>query len=221
MDFLVCERFVSINGEGRRAGELSVFVRFKGCGLRCTYCDTAWANDPDVPAERMTADDICAYVKSTGVENVTLTGGEPLMRPGMDELLSKLNAAGFSVEVETNGAVDIRPYLRPGVRPDCFTLDYKLPGSGMEGAMLIENYEAVTSSDCVKFVAGSMADLKRAAEIIERFDLTNRCTVFISPVFGSIEPKDIVDFMAENKLNGVKLQIQLHKVIWSPETRGV
>lgn len=219
-DMKVAEKFISINGEGTRAGELSVFVRFQGCNLRCSYCDTSWAYEADCPYEDMTADQIVKYVLSTGIYNVTLTGGEPLLAQGIAELIEKLLAQPqLRVEIETNGAVDLRPFCTP-VRP-VFTMDYKLPSSGWERAMKVENFAILEPQDTVKFVCGSQEDLQRAWEIIREYRLTDRCHVYLSPVFGSIEPVHMVTFMETHKMNDVRLQIQMHKVIWDPEKRGV
>ncbi len=220
MSFRVVEKFVSINGEGLRAGECAVFIRFKGCNLACSYCDTAWANAEGAPYEEMTEGQIVEYVRSTGITNVTLTGGEPLLQTGIALLCEGLIKAGCHVEIETNGAVLIGELSSCKYRPS-FTLDYKLPGSGMEKAMLPENYSCLMPGDAVKFVAGSAADLERAFEIIEQYRLTEKCRVYISPVFGRIEPAEIVDLMTRRKINGVRLQLQLHKLIWDPDRRGV
>ena len=220
MRYPVVEKFVSINGEGQKAGELAVFIRFRGCNLDCSYCDTRWANTAEAEAELMSAEEIAGYVGSTGVRNVTLTGGEPLLQPEPYLLTDILISSGKSVEIETNGSISVEELAARQFRPS-FTLDYKLPDSGMEAAMLTDNYRFLTENDTVKFVSGSMNDLKRAAGIIKEFDLTNRCRVYISPVVGRIEPADIVDFMAAERLNGVRLQLQLHKFIWDPDKRGV
>ena len=174
----VVEKFTSINGEGTRAGELAVFIRFKGCNLRCSYCDTMWANTSECPYKEETPEEILNYVLGTGIHNVTLTGGEPL-------------------------------------------LHYKLPSSGCEEYMITENMELLEKNDTVKFVSGSQEDLLKALELIRTYDLINRCHVYLSPVFGSIEPVQIVEFMLKHRLNGVRLQIQMHKVIWDPDKRGV
>ena len=106
----VVEKFISINGEGRRAGELAVFIRFKGCNLNCSYCDTKWANEPACDYEELSPDKICEYVSETGIKNVTLTGGEPLLQKDIRSLVEKLlNKSDIRVEIETNGAVDIAP----------------------------------------------------------------------------------------------------------------
>lgn len=221
MSYKVAEIFSSINGEGRLAGELAVFVRFCGCNLSCSYCDTAWANEKDAAFTPMTEQEIYAAIKETGIRNVTLTGGEPLMQPDIDALLTLLAAdETLHVEIETNGSVPIAPYAEMKNRPS-MTLDYKLPGSGMERAMHPDNYRQVQSIDTVKFVCGSEGDLTRALEIITEYHLTEKCAVYFSPVFGAITPDKIVDFLKEHHLNGVKLQLQLHKLIWDPQKRGV
>lgn len=217
--FDVCERFVSINGEGRRAGQLSVFMRFKGCNLSCSYCDTMWANSDEASFEVMTTAEILDYIKGTSVKNVTLTGGEPLLRDDISDLLKCLKENGLRVEIETNGSVDIRKFCDSDVRPDCFTMDYKLQSSGMEDYMLLDNFSCLNKNDCVKFVVGSHDDLLRALEVINEYNF--KCSVYLSPVFGLIEPCEIVDFMIQNGLNDVNLQIQMHKVIWDPSERGV
>lgn len=219
--YQVVEKFVSINGEGRRAGELAAFIRMKGCNLRCTYCDTLWANEADCESTEMTVDEIVSYIEESKVKNVTLTGGEPLLREGMAELITAiLSDPQRRVEIETNGSVDLSPYCELERRPS-FTMDYKMPDSGMEHAMCLSNMEKLSSEDTVKFVVSSRSDMERALEIIEKYDLRERTAVYFSPVFGRIEPVEMVDFLMEKKLNDVKIQIQLHKVIWDPQKRGV
>lgn len=220
--YKVAEIFTSINGEGTRAGELAVFVRLCGCNLRCSYCDTMWANSANASYTEMTACEIRKAVLETGVKNLTLTGGEPLNAEYAKELLEELlQDDSISAEIETNGSISIKEFDSISNRP-IFTLDYKLPSSGMEDKMLIaENMPYIKEKDCMKFVAGSEEDLIKAAEIIEKYDLTKRCHVYLSPVFGKIDPAFMVEFMKERKLNGVRLQLQLHKFIWDPNKRGV
>ena len=216
----VAEKFISINGEGPRAGELAVFLRFCGCNLNCGYCDTRWANTDDVKYELASVEDLVEYVKSTGVKNVTLTGGEPLLQADIACLIELLGASGAEVEIETNGSVPLKDILSISPRP-AVTADYKLPSSGMAKYMLTENFSYLTLRDAVKFVVGDMRDLARAEEIIKVYGLTDRCRVYFSPVFGKINPEEIAEFMKERKLNGVRLQLQLHKIIWKPDKRGV
>ncbi|NCB93377.1 MAG: putative 7-carboxy-7-deazaguanine synthase QueE [Clostridia bacterium] len=216
----VAERFVSINGEGTKAGQLAVFIRFRGCNLNCRYCDTKWANQTDTQYTSMSAEEIISYIEETGVTNVTLTGGEPLMQEHMRELLEKIGKKKWYVEIETNGSVPLEKYAEMSNRPS-FTMDYKMACSGMEEYMCMENFSVLDARDTVKFVVGSMADLERAREVIAEYRLVGRCHVYISPVFGEIEPADIVEYMKAHCMNGVNLQIQMHKVIWDPQERGV
>ncbi|MGB9342472.1 putative 7-carboxy-7-deazaguanine synthase QueE [Trichococcus sp.] len=217
----VVEKFVSINGEGRRCGQLATFIRFAGCNLNCGYCDTAWANDRKVAFDPMTAEEVYVYIKDTNVTNVTLTGGEPLLQQDMGELLELLSQdPELYVEIETNGSVLLSKFS--GLEnPPSFTMDYKLPSSGMERMMALENFDHLTEKDTVKFVSGSMADLEKARELINKYKLTEKTSIFISPVFGDIELESIVDFMKDNQMNGVNMQVQLHKIIWDPNERGV
>jgi len=218
--FPVVEKFVSINGEGAHAGELAAFIRFRGCNLSCSYCDTSWANCENAPADMETAEELAAWVAETGINNVTLTGGEPLLNRDCRELTALLMKQGCRVEIETNGSISLEESAASEFRP-VFTMDYKLPSSGMEQFMCIDNFRLLGCHDTVKFVSGSIEDLERAAEIINQFSLDERCHVYISPVFGEIEPSDIVDFMEERRMNKVRLQLQLHKFIWEPTRRGV
>lgn len=220
MSFAVVEKFVSINGESIRAGEPAVFIRFRGCNLCCSYCDTKWANNAGAAADMMTAEEIADYADSTGITNVTLTGGEPLLQKGIGQVISILIRHGHTVEIETNGSVDISGFAALPERP-FFTLDYKLPGSGMEDAMLTENYKYLQKGDAVKFVVSDRCDLEKALEIIQGYGLTEICSVYLSPVFGRIMSEEIVSFMLEHGMNGVRLQLQLHKYIWDPDKRGV
>ena len=220
MSFKVVEIFESINGEGMRAGELAVFVRMKGCNLSCNYCDTMWANKPDCEFEEMTADQIVDRVKKSGIKNVTLTGGEPLLQKDADILLEAFSSEkAMRVEIETNGSIDLKPFLK--FENVSFTMDYKLPESDMEKYMNTDNFKTLRKKDTLKFVASSVNDLKKAKEIIEKYELIGKVNIIFSPVFGKIELTDIVDFLKDNKLNDVRMQLQMHKFIWDPEERGV
>lgn len=219
--YKVAEIFNSINGEGMRAGELAVFIRLQGCNLRCGYCDTMWANEAGALYTEMTTEEILQKVKAAGIRNITLTGGEPLNRPDIGELIESITSDPWlRLEIETNGSISLSPFTGYS-NPPVFTLDYKLPGSGMESAMDTENFNRLKPEDTVKFVASDRKDLIRAKEIIGEYGLAERCHVILSPVFGSIHPEDMVEFMKEQKLNDIRMQIQMHKVIWDPEQRGV
>lgn len=219
--FKVVEKFISVNGEGPLSGQLVVFIRFAGCNLNCSYCDTTWANAYDVCYDFMTSDDIYKYIKSTKIKNVTLTGGEPLLQEGIIELLELLSKDSLiHVEIETNGSVLLDEFSNIE-NPPSFTMDYKLPSSNMEDKMNLNNFKYLSNKDTVKFVSGSMVDLQKCKFIIDKYELPDRTNVYISPVFGQINLEEIVEFMVYNKMNGVNLQMQLHKIIWDPNKRGV
>ncbi len=219
--YKIAEMFSSINGEGTHAGQLAFFVRFTGCNLNCSYCDTKWANVPNAEYTEMTEDEIRSEVQKSGISNVTVTGGEPLIQPNIVPLLETLCGDGRYVEIETNGSADVSEVVRIGENRPALTMDYKLPSSGMENFMRTENFAILDARDTVKFVSGSLADLERALEIIRKYGLIGKCAVYISPVFGKLKPAEIVDFMLSNKLNGVNVQLQMHKFIWDPNMRGV
>lgn len=142
-----------------------------------------------------------------------------MLQPGIETLVAALaENAEVRVEIETNGSIDLAPFW---YLPCSFTVDYKLPGSGMEPAMCLSNFAQIRAEDTVKFVAGSRKDLTCAKKVIDSYGLIGRTAVYISPVFGQIEPAEIVEFMIEEQMNGVRLQIQMHKVIWDPDKKGV
>lgn len=222
--FKVVEHFVSINGEGRRAGQLALFIRFAGCNLACLYCDTKWANEKDVMCEEFTIEELIGLIEKSGVRNVTLTGGEPLIQEGIKELLDELRKRReLQVEIETNGSIDISGFMS-NLKEDnvSFTVDYKTGCSGMEPKMFLDNFKNVRAEDTVKFVVGGIEDLDMARRITDAYKLVERkCAVYISSCFGAIEPKEIVEYMVNRKWNEVNIQLQLHKYIWDPERRGV
>lgn len=220
-NFKVVEIFESINGEGRRVGQLAIFIRLQKCNLNCSYCDTRWANGDDAPYTLMSEDEIYDRILKSGIKNITLTGGEPLLHKDVEILLEKIgNNPNLSLEIETNGSIELEKFSKLK-NPPLFTMDYKLPSSKMENKMCLDNFKYLTSKDTVKFVVGTIEDLKKAKEIIERYSLIGKCAVYFSPVFNSIDPVEIVEFMKKNRLNGVNLQLQIHKFIWDPESKGV
>lgn len=205
----VNEIFFSVEGEGKRAGELAAFVRLTGCNLRCSYCDTKYAFSE---GREITADEIAAAVKN--YRNVTLTGGEPLLQD-CRELLTLLRS--HDVNIETNGSLPLYEYL------NCanvfFTMDFKCYSSGATAVMNCDNLKILRERDVLKFVVGGIGDLEQAQEICAAFK--PKSAIYISPVFGEIEPVFIADFMKERHIEDWRLQVQLHKIIWSPDERGV
>ncbi len=221
--FNIIEKFLSIDGEGPSAGELATFIRFQGCNLRCSWCDTIYSWEKDNISESLNTEQIYDYIKENRVVNVTLTGGEPLIQENINELLSILNCDhNLKVHIETNGAVDIEPFKKKHLNNNIsYIIDFKLPSSNMTDKMNFNNLKVVDKNDVYKFVVGSHEDLKIAYEIINKYNLTSKCLVYLSPVSGNIDMQEIVEFMKENKLNNVRLQVQLHKIIWNKDTRGV
>ena len=223
MSYKVIETFTSIDGEGPSAGELATFIRFSGCNLRCLWCDTKYSWDGTCTPELMTAREIYAYIKEAGAQNVTLTGGEPLIQENIGDLIELLGKDdALTIRIETHGGVDIAPFKeRFKNQAVQFVVDFKLPGSKMMKQMHWPNLQLVETVDTYKFVIASMVDLDKAIEIVREYDLTHRCHVYFSPVVDLIEPKVIVEKMMAEKLNGIRLQLQLHKYIWPKEMRGV
>lgn len=209
----VIEIFKSIEGEGIRAGLPAVFIRLAGCNLRCSYCDTKYSYDITNSVE-MSISQICDTVKRFNCSRVTLTGGEPLIHNGVDELIWDLTHQGFEVNIETNGSVSISPFC---ISNTIITMDYKCPSSKMEEFMFLENLNFLRNTDVLKFVVGNYEDLDKCRVIGSNLS-TN---IFISPVFGKIEPKDIVNYILEHNMNNCRVQLQLHKYIWDPSQRGV
>lgn len=221
--FPVIESFLSLDGEGPTSGELAYFIRFAGCNLRCSWCDTDYSWDKTVKAEEKSAEELFEMVHKSGVRNVTLTGGEPLLQKEIDKLLALFaKSPEHVVHIETNGSVPIRKFREKIPASNIiYILDYKLPVSGMEDKMDLDNLKAVTKEDVYKFVIASEEDLDRAVEIVKKYNLDTRCQVFFSPVREEIDPLVIVERMKKDCLNHVRLQLQLHKILWPKEMRGV
>lgn len=215
----VVEIFGSIEGEGKRAGHPCTFIRLSGCNLRCSYCDTPYSYGCETDKE-MTYQEVIAEVKKIGIPMVTVTGGEPLIHEDIELLLEGLCKAGFQVNVETNGSIDIRGKINRLKYPQAFfTIDYKSPSSKMNKHMFLENIKMARHADVLKFVVGSKEDLEKALEVINEYK--PMAQIYFSPVWGKIYLGDIVDFMKDNKLYNCKIQVQLHKIIWDPDMRGV
>ena len=214
----VNEIFDSIDGEGLRTGELATFIRLNGCNLRCKYCDTMYAVE-HCTGTMMTVEEIVKKVQEIGIKNITITGGEPLIHNNIDELISSLILAGFSVNIETNGAVDITKYLE---LPVILTMDFKTYASGETDKMILSNLEKLRENDCLKFVCAK-EDLDLVLNILENYNVVSY--IYLSPVFNEIEPKELVEFMKINKkrinVSKMRVQVQLHKILWNPEMRGV
>lgn len=226
--FKVVELFDSIEGEGKRCGRPATFIRFAGCNLRCSYCDTAYAlfgEEEECKYTEMSLDDI---LEKDLKKCITLTGGEPLLTEGIDRLADELLARGHEINIETNGAADIMEFLQSlRIHEEdslFFTIDYKLPSSGVEDKMLWSNFESLMPQDVVKFVVGSDEDYDRMLEIVARmkplYDIMPQ--IYIGCVYGSYDLQQLAEkIVAEPALEDAHLQVQLHKIVWAPDMRGV
>lgn len=215
----VIEEFLSIEGEGSRAGRLCYFVRVAGCNLRCSYCDSTYSYD-ECNAEWKTVEQIFANLQKSQCDLITLTGGEPLLNEAVcKELLPMLIDYKKEVNIETNGSVDIERAHRTTFDKVMITMDWKSLSSGMSDKMRRENLELLQPRDVLKFVVGDRADLDAMYDVLKSNHI--RAQVYISPIFGKIQMAEIVDFMKEKKMWDAKIQCQLHKIIWDPQERGV
>ncbi len=211
------EIFFSIQGEGVRAGIPCTFVRLHGCGLRCSYCDTPYALDHRTGGEWKSFEEIITEIEKHPTRFIEFTGGEPLEQPEVHPLITLLLDRGYTVAVETGGHIDISTCDPRTVR----IMDLKTPSSGMMKKNRMENIELLTKLDEVKFVCGSHEDYEWMRDIVRRYDLSSRvAAVLVSPIFGAIEPVELVKRILEDGLD-VRFQLQMHKFIWEPDMRGV
>lgn len=209
----VTEIFHSIQGESSFAGQPCIFIRLTGCPLRCNWCDSAYAFYGGTEAS---LDSILEKVRSYGCSLVEVTGGEPLSQPDAIPLIARLCDQGYTVLVETSGAIDISP-LDPRAR---VILDVKCPGSGMMDRMHWPNVSALTRKDEAKFVIKDRADYEWACSVVKQYALTERSHVLFSPVFDSLSPRQLAEWILADRFP-VRFQLQLHKFIWEPDRRGV
>jgi 7-carboxy-7-deazaguanine synthase len=210
----VNELYLSIQGESTWVGRPCVFVRLTFCDLRCNYCDTEYAF---YDGKKQILGDILEAVATYDCRLVEITGGEPLLQKNVLPLMAMLCDAGYTVLLETSGAHDIS---KVDVRVHRI-MDLKTPGSGEVEKNRWSNIDYLTLRDEVKFVMGTREDYEWAREKVQRYDLASRCqAVLFSPIFGRIDPRQIVEWILEDKLN-VRFQLQMHKFIWSPMQRGV
>lgn len=226
----ISEMFVSIDGEGITAGYPAIFLRSFGCSLRCTYCDSMYAVEPECTDnmskcyEEYSVDQIVEYCnqvrKEQNIRHVTVTGGEPLIQSDCKKLIEILCETNFIVNIETNGKEDISEYIQ---YPNAIiTMDWKSESSGMSNYMNAENLYLLRNTDCLKFVVGTADDLVQMRSLYLSRDKYNlRCNMFVSPIFGKIQPAEIVKYILDNGLSDIRMQLQLHKVIWDPNRRGV
>jgi 7-carboxy-7-deazaguanine synthase len=213
----VNEMFYSIQGEGTRAGLPCIFVRLQGCKLRCVWCDTPYALDHRVTGLALTLEDIVRYAQEKHCTFIEFTGGEPLEHEHVFEMLTQLCDLGYTVAIETGGHVAVDA-VDPRV---IIIMDVKCPDSKMSTLNKLGNLEKLALKDEVKFVIASRADYEFARSIIRTYNLEQRVgAVLMSCVFSTLQFVDLVNWILEDHLH-VRFQLQMHKFVWSPETRGV
>lgn len=213
MTLNIIEIFASVQGETSFSGLPTTFIRLAACNLRCSWCDTKYSFGR---GEKFTLDDIIAQTKKNGCLHVCITGGEPLLQENVYQLMEALLNQGFKVSVETGGSLPIKR-IDPRVT---IILDIKCPGSQMSHKNLWSNFDNLPSNTEVKFVILDKNDYDYAKDICNKYDLYNKAKVLFSPVFDVMETKTLVSWILEDKLP-IRLNLQLHKFIWEPQTRGV
>ena len=245
----VIEIFASIDGEGSRQGLLTTFLRLHDCNIRCSYCDTTYSYGIDSVFTEMTVAEVADVIESLGNHRITITGGEPLLQEAavvelIDELNRRkaetmqdntsdqagstciididkfdkremLNDSLYDFNIETNGTI-IPSFHRDNV---WFTYDYKTPSSLAEESMNIDIFKVATERDLIKFVVGSPEDLDCMRRIIDQYPTAAQ--IYVSPVWGQIEAVLIIDYMKAYNLQNVRFQLQIHKFVWDPDTKGV
>ncbi|EQC65887.1 Queuosine Biosynthesis QueE Radical SAM [Veillonella parvula HSIVP1] len=243
------EIFASIDGEGSRQGLLTTFLRLHDCNIRCSYCDTTYSYGIDSIFTEMTVAEVADVIESLGNHRITITGGEPLLQEAavvelIDELNRRkaetmqdntsgqagstciididkfdkremLNNSLYDFNIETNGTI-IPSFHRDNV---WFTYDYKTPSSLAEESMNIDIFKVATERDLIKFVVGSPEDLDCMRRIIDQYPTAAQ--IYVSPVWGQIEAVLIIDYMKAYNLQNVRFQLQIHKFVWDPDTKGV
>jgi 7-carboxy-7-deazaguanine synthase len=210
----VCEIFTSIQGESTHAGMLCTFIRLSGCNLRCSYCDTKYAYDEGA---ELSIENVLERIEEATIRLVEITGGEPLLQT--DEtagLTTLLLDSGYNVLIETNGTLPIESIDGRAI----MIMDVKTPASGMSTKNNFANFEYLKKVDEVKFVICDRNDYIWAKNVVLEYGLPKRCTVLFSPAFGSLEPRKLVKWILEDRVD-VRLNLQLHKYIFGPDERRV
>jgi 7-carboxy-7-deazaguanine synthase len=214
-DFMlkINEIFFSIQGESSNAGLPCVFIRLTYCNLRCSYCDTEYAFNEGTDKTIL---EIIEEVKKYNCNLIEITGGEPLFQKECYNLIIALCDEGFDVMLETGGSLPIANVDKRVM----IIMDLKCPSSKMMGKNLFENIEHIKNTDEIKFVIGSREDYEWTKKNIDKYNLIKKCGILLSVVFGKLEPVDLVNWILEDNLK-VRYQLQMHKFIWHPETKGV
>lgn len=208
----ISELYLSIQGEGTRVGEPCVIVRLAGCNLECVWCDTPQSRETK---SEMTIAEIIDFCTESGLNQVLVTGGEPLIQDNTPLLLSRLVDSGFEIILETNGSFTLEGLPSEVV----IILDYKCSGSGMSQRMDRSNIDLLKKSDEMKFVLLDDRDFTEALEIVQERNLCDKTSVLFSPVFGEMDPSRLAEMILETRLP-IRLNLQVHKYIWGQDSGG-
>jgi len=202
----ITEIFYSLQGEANTVGLPTVFIRLSGCPLRCSYCDTAYAFSG---GKKYTLMQIIEQVKAYNTRYITVTGGEPLAQPGCHDLLKLLADEGYSVSLETSGAMDVSIVDKRIIK----VMDLKTPSSNEMDRNLYRNIDFLEAQDQIKFVIADNEDYQWSKAMLEKYQLISKCQVLFSPVMGTMQPAQLADKILTDQLS-VRFQIQLHKYLW-------
>ena len=213
MPLKINEIYYSVQGESTHAGRPCIFIRLTYCNLRCTYCDTEYAF---YDGEDMEIPEIMNEIQQWDCNLVEVTGGEPLFQEECIDLLNDLVNSSYEIMLETGGSLSISDEHKENIK----IVDFKCPSSGMEKKNLWSIVDDLQPHDEVKFVIGNREDFDWAKNRIEEYSLDKICTLLFSPTFGEIDPQQIVEWILAENLP-VRIQMQMHKMIWSPEEKGV
>lgn len=214
MNLNLIEIFASVQGETNLTGLPTTFIRLAACNLRCSWCDTTYSFGRGIETS---VEEILKQTKENGLKHVCVTGGEPLLQQNVYPLIEKLLDEGFVVSIETGGSLSIEKIDKRAI----VILDIKCPGSKMEHKNLLTNLDILPSSAQVKFVILDRNDYEYAKNIAQKYELYQRASeVLFSPVFNVLESKQLVQWIVKDQLN-VRLNLQTHKYIWDPTTKGV
>lgn len=218
---LVNEIFESIDGEGYHAGFPTVFFRVVGCNLRCSWCDSKYTFEAEKESKWMSVKEAVDAVDAFELNHITITGGEPLLEENkewMTEFIRVLLLSGYEVDVETNGSIDYSYWKEMfGVNNFVIIADWKAPSSKMNKFMLESNLAVLGKGDIIKIVVTD-SDFEEVEKILAS---NTEATIYISPVFGQVTMEKIPEFVLQHKHSNIRCQIQMHKVFWNPDKRGV
>ena len=207
------EIYLSVQGESTHTGLPCIFIRLTGCNLRCSWCDTAYAFHE---GKNMSIDEILQKVENFGIHLVEITGGEPLMQDNVYTLMKRLIEKGYKVMLETGGSISLERVPKDVIK----IMDLKCPGSGEQEKNNLDNLKLLAPHDEVKFVILDKKDYEWSRDIIKRYKINETARILMSPVFDKLELKEIVKWILKDRLP-VRLQTQLHKIIWDKNTIGV